>query len=43
VAAVAAWPRSRLAPGEDTELYVAVRPRESDSERGDRPTLLGGM
>jgi conjugal transfer pilus assembly protein TraK len=41
VAAVAAWPRSRLAPGEETELYVAVRPPESDSERGGRPSLLG--
>jgi conjugal transfer pilus assembly protein TraK len=43
VAAVAAWPRSRLAPGEEAELYVAVRPRESDSETGDRPSLLGGL
>ncbi len=42
VAAVAAWPRSRLAPGEETELYVALRPRESGSERGERPSLLGG-
>jgi len=42
VAAVAAWPRSRLASGEETELYVAVRPGESDSETGDRPSLLGG-
>jgi conjugal transfer pilus assembly protein TraK len=40
VAAVAAWPRSRLAPGEETELYVALRPRESGSERGERPSLL---
>jgi conjugal transfer pilus assembly protein TraK len=43
VAAVAAWPRSRLAPGEETELYVAVRPGESDRETGDRPSLLGGL
>jgi hypothetical protein len=42
VAAVAAWPRSRLAPGEETELYVAVRPGESSVERGDHPSLLGG-
>jgi len=42
VAAVAACPRSRLAPGEETELYVAVRPREPGRERGDRPSLLGG-
>jgi len=43
MAAVSAWPRSRLAPGEETELYVAVRPGASDSERGDRPSLLGGQ
>jgi len=42
VAAVSAWPRSRLAPGEETELYVALRPREPGSERGERPSLLGG-
>jgi conjugal transfer pilus assembly protein TraK len=42
VAAVAAWPRSRLASGEETELYVAVRPGGPDRERGDRPSLLGG-
>jgi conjugal transfer pilus assembly protein TraK len=43
VAAVAAWPRSRLVPGEETELYVAVRPGESGVERGDRPSPLGGQ
>jgi conjugal transfer pilus assembly protein TraK len=42
VAAVAAWPRTRLAPGQETELYVAVRPREPDPESHDRPSLLGG-
>jgi conjugal transfer pilus assembly protein TraK len=42
VAAVAAWPRVRLAPGEETELYVAVRAREPERERRDRPSLLGG-
>ena len=42
VAAVAVWPRARLAPGEQTELYVAVRPREQAPERRDRPSLLGG-
>jgi conjugal transfer pilus assembly protein TraK len=42
VAAVAAWPRLRLAPGEETELFVAVRPAEPDPERRDRPSLLGG-
>jgi len=40
VAAVAAWPRSRLAPGEETELYLALRPREPTTERGERPSLL---
>jgi conjugal transfer pilus assembly protein TraK len=43
VAAVAAWPRSHLAPGEEAELYVAVRVGEPDSETGDRPSLLGGL
>ena len=43
VAAVAAWPQSRLAPGEETELYGAVRPHEPGRERGDRPSLLGGQ
>jgi conjugal transfer pilus assembly protein TraK len=42
VAAVAAWPKSRLAPGEETELYIALRPREPALERDDRPSLLGG-
>lgn len=41
VAAVAAWPRVRLAPGEETELYVAMRPRDAERERRDRPSLLG--
>ena len=41
VAAVAAWPRWRLAPGQETELYLALRPRESARKRGDRPSLLG--
>ena len=39
VAAVAAWPRSRLAPGEETELFIALRPREPDA--GNQPPLLG--
>jgi conjugal transfer pilus assembly protein TraK len=42
VAAVAVWPRLRLAPGEETELFVAVRPREPELEWRDRPSLLGG-
>ena len=42
VAAVAAWPRSRLAPGEETELYVALRPKETGRGRNQRPSLPGG-
>ena len=42
VAAVAVWPRVRLAPGEETELYVALRPLEPERERRDRPSLLDG-
>jgi conjugal transfer pilus assembly protein TraK len=42
VAAVAAWPRLWLGPGEATELYLAVRPRDAERERRDRPSLLGG-
>ena len=41
VLAVAAWPRVRLAPGEATELYLAVRPLEAASESRARPSLLG--
>jgi conjugal transfer pilus assembly protein TraK len=40
VAAVAAWPRVWLAPGESTELYVAIRPRAAESARRERPSLL---
>jgi conjugal transfer pilus assembly protein TraK len=42
VAAVAAWPRRWLAPGEAAELYVAVRLPEPERARPDRPSLLGG-
>jgi conjugal transfer pilus assembly protein TraK len=42
VAAVAAWPRSRLSPGEETELYVALRPKETGRGRNQRPSLPGG-
>jgi len=41
-AAVAAWPRRWLAPGEAAELYVAVRLPTPERERPDRPSLLGG-
>jgi conjugal transfer pilus assembly protein TraK len=40
VLAIAAWPRVWLAPGEATEVFVAVRPRDPDHERRDRPSLL---
>jgi conjugal transfer pilus assembly protein TraK len=41
VAAVATWPRVHLAPGEETEVYVAMRPHDPERERRDRPSLLG--
>jgi conjugal transfer pilus assembly protein TraK len=42
VAAVAAWPRTRLAPGEETELFAAVHPGNLDSERRERLAFLDG-
>jgi conjugal transfer pilus assembly protein TraK len=39
IAAVAAWPRVRLGPGEHTEVYVAVRIDQGDHDRR-RPSLL---
>jgi conjugal transfer pilus assembly protein TraK len=42
VLAIAAWPRVWLEPGEATEVFVAVRPRDPDQERRDRPSLLEG-
>ena len=41
VAAVAAWPRVQLGAGEETEVYVAMRPRDPEREARDRPSLLG--
>ena len=41
VLAIAAWPRVWLEPGERTEVFVALRPRDPDQERRDRPSLLG--
>jgi conjugal transfer pilus assembly protein TraK len=43
VAAVAAWPRWRLASGEETELYVALRPKDAARESYERPSLIGGL
>jgi conjugal transfer pilus assembly protein TraK len=40
IAAVAAWPRVLLAPGESAELYLAARPRDPERERRDRPSLI---
>lgn len=39
--AVAAWPKVLLAPGEASELYVAVR-NQPDPEAAARPSLLNG-
>ncbi|HOV56364.1 MAG TPA: type-F conjugative transfer system secretin TraK [Rhodanobacteraceae bacterium] len=40
VLAVAAWPRSRLEPGEDTEVYVAVRRAGAAERENARPSVL---
>lgn len=39
VLAVAAWPSARLEPGQETELYVAVR-RPTDAGASPRPSTL---
>ena len=41
VLAVAAWPSVRLAPGEEAELYIAVR-RPDDAGLSRRPSTLTG-
>jgi len=41
VMAVAAWPKFRLAPGEKTEIYVAVRAPAGAEAAQPRPSLLG--
>lgn len=41
VLAVAAWPRTELAPGEATELYIAVRPQAPRRAGQSRPSVLG--
>jgi hypothetical protein len=40
IAAVAACPRLLLAPAASAELYLAVRPRDPERERRDRPSLI---
>ncbi|MBK1717298.1 TraK domain-containing protein [Thiocystis violacea] len=40
--AVAAWPRVSLEPGEQVELYVAVRPRSPEQRHPERPSLRSG-
>ncbi|MBK5966437.1 hypothetical protein CCR95_20735 [Thiocystis minor] len=40
--AVAAWPRVSLAPGEQVELYVAVRPHTPEQRHPERPSLRTG-
>jgi hypothetical protein len=43
VAAVAAWPHSRLAAGAATEVYVVTRRRwPEEPTAAPRPSLLGG-
>lgn len=42
VAAVAAWPRNVLEPGEMTEIYVARRVNAQKPATSKRPSLLGG-
>jgi conjugal transfer pilus assembly protein TraK len=42
VLAVAAWPRVELAPGDATELYLAVRPRGAEAAPRARPPLVDG-
>lgn len=40
VLAVAAWPRSHLEPGQDTELYIVVRRHDQGEAPADRPSVL---
>jgi len=43
VLAVAAWPRSRLGPGQSTELYIAVQAPPADQTDSPRPSLVSGV
>ena len=40
VLAVAAYPRLRLAPGQETEVYIALRPIPDGSELTQRPSVI---
>jgi len=40
VLAVAAWPRTHLEPGQDTEIYIIVRRPEPGESPPDRPSVL---
>lgn len=42
VLAVAAWPETRLAPGQATELYIAYRRDVLDARPARRPSVLAG-
>lgn len=42
VRAVSTWPRSSIAPGEETEVYVVVSSTEEEAPEAVRPSLLGG-
>lgn len=41
--AVAAWPRTSLAPGQSTELYLVVGSQTDDRAIASRPSLLGAQ
>lgn len=38
--AVSAWPSNRVAPGEEVELYLAVKTAEAPSGHGERPSVI---
>lgn len=38
--AVSAWPTNRVAPGEEVELYLAIKTPEAASGHGERPSVL---
>jgi conjugal transfer pilus assembly protein TraK len=43
VRAVAAWPRTEIAPGQAVELYIAVDVPSAEDRAAQRPSLLGGF
>lgn len=43
VLAIAAWPRTRLGPGQSTELYIAVQAPPADPTDSPRPSLVSGV